>query len=291
VSTRGRVEDANHDYTDGTAQQWPALPIAVLVDDKTASAAEIVAGALQDHDRAVIVGMRTYGKGSAQNVYPIDSVGALKLTTARWFTPAGRSISKVVSEADDDNRRSNEPQKPPEFKTDAGRTVFGGGGISPDVTVGDTTVSEEERAFMRAVGKKSGSFRDALVSFALAAKMSGSVRAQNFTITPAMLDDVYARMLDRGVTVPRSTYDDVAPLVSRLLSYEIARYVFGADEEFRRRAADDRALQEAQRLLVGVRSQRDVFARAAQRETKHSLASSGGETMPSSHPRPIPRRR
>jgi carboxyl-terminal processing protease len=94
ASIRGRTADANHEYNDDAAQRWPGLPIAALVDSGTASAAEIVAGALQDHDRAILVGSPTYGKGSAQSVFPMDDGKALKLTTARWFTPDGRSIER-----------------------------------------------------------------------------------------------------------------------------------------------------------------------------------------------------
>ena len=96
VSLRGHSPGVNRDYVDSTAQRWPALPLIVLVDDKSASAAEIVAGALQDHDRALIIGEPTYGKGSAQTIIPLGNVGGLKITTAKWYTPAGRSISKAA---------------------------------------------------------------------------------------------------------------------------------------------------------------------------------------------------
>lgn len=94
VSTRGRTPETDQDYTDTRPELWKGLPLAVLVDSGSASASEIVAGALQDHDRAEIIGSPTYGKGSAQSVYPLVGERALKLTTARWFTPDGRSIDR-----------------------------------------------------------------------------------------------------------------------------------------------------------------------------------------------------
>ena len=94
ASTRGRVPESNQEYDDTAPQLWPTTPVVVLVDSGTASAAEIVAGALQDHDRAAVVGWRTYGKGSAQSIFPVAEGRALKLTTARWFTPDGRTIER-----------------------------------------------------------------------------------------------------------------------------------------------------------------------------------------------------
>ena len=94
ASTRGRTPDADHEFEDVAPQLWPGMPIVALVDSGTASAAEIVAGALQDNKRAVLVGSRTYGKGSAQSIFPVTGGRALKLTTARWFTPDGKTIQR-----------------------------------------------------------------------------------------------------------------------------------------------------------------------------------------------------
>ena len=94
ASTRGRTSDADQDFRDDAPDAWPRMPVVVLIDSGSASASEIVAGALQDHGRAVLVGSPTYGKGSAQSIFPLLGGRALKLTTARWFTPDGRSIER-----------------------------------------------------------------------------------------------------------------------------------------------------------------------------------------------------
>ncbi|HEY8174535.1 MAG TPA: S41 family peptidase [Gemmatimonadaceae bacterium] len=94
ASTRGRTPDTDHEFDDEAPQRWPGMPIVALVDSGTASAAEIVAGALQDNRRAVVIGSRTYGKGSAQSIFPVTGGRALKLTTARWFTPDGKTIER-----------------------------------------------------------------------------------------------------------------------------------------------------------------------------------------------------
>lgn len=98
ASTRGRTPESNREFVDEAKQIWPAMPIVVLVDSGTASAAEIVAGALQDNNRAVLVGSPTFGKGSAQSLFPVSGGYALKLTTARWFTPKGRTIERDSTE-------------------------------------------------------------------------------------------------------------------------------------------------------------------------------------------------
>ena len=261
VSMRGRVPDANRDYADTAAQRWPNLPLMVLVDGRSASAAEIVAGALQDHDRAVIVGTPTYGKGSAQTVVSFGSEGGLKITTARWFTPAGRSIARQQP-SDDDDEEDLPPTTSKRFRTDAGRSVFGGGGITPDVIAGDSTVPANEANLMRALGANTGHFRDAITDYALYLKGTGGVPGPDFVVTPAMREEVWTRMKARGIDIPRSVYDDAEPLVSRLIAFDIARYVFGGDAEFRRRAASDKVLQKALELARGATSEHELLRRA-----------------------------
>lgn len=274
VSMRGRLPDANREYGDTAQQRWPQLPLLVLVDGRSASAAEIVAGALQDHDRAVIIGTPTYGKGSAQSVISFGPEGGLKITTARWFTPVGRSITRRQPNDDepDDNATNRE-----RFRTDGGRTVYGGGGITPDVVAGDTTTPVTEGIFIRALGANTGHFRDAVTDYALFLKANRAIQGTDFIVTPEMREEVWKRMKARGVEIPRSVYDDAEPLVSRMLGFEIARYVFGSDAEFRRRAAVDKALQKALQLAHGAKSERDLLRRAtAQAPAPDTLAAAGG---------------
>jgi carboxyl-terminal processing protease len=261
VSMRGRVPEANRDYADTAKQRWPDLGLIALVDGRSASAAEIVAGALQDHDRAVILGTSTYGKGSAQSVVSFGPEGGLKLTTARWFTPAGRSIARQLPNDDDEEDAAPAPRE--RFRTDAGRVVYGGGGITPDVIVGDSTVPAAEGNFIRALGANAGHFRDALTDYALYLKGTHAVTSPDFVVTPAMLEEVWKRMKQRGIDIPRSAFDDARPLVTRLAGFEIARYVFGSDAEFRRRASADQALQKALELAHGSRNESDLLRKAS----------------------------
>jgi len=259
VSMRGRLPEANRDYADTARQRWPDLPLLVLVDGRSASAAEIVAGALQDHDRAVLVGQPTYGKGSAQSVIPFGDQGGLKITTARWFTPVGRSITRRHPSEDDDD-------PPPEirerYRTDGGRVVYGGGGITPDVIAGDSATPAVEANFTRALGAKAGLFRDAVADYALYLKGTNGVTSPDFVVSPAMREEVWNRMKARGIDIPRSVYDEAAPVVSRFIALDVSRYVFGSEAEFARRASTDSVLNKALEIARGAKSEQDLLRRA-----------------------------
>ena len=269
VSMRGRLAEANRDYADSAKQRWPSLPLLVLVDGRSASASEIVAGALQDHDRAVIIGTPTYGKGSAQSVISFGPQGGLKITTARWFTPSGRSIAKKLPPDDGDNPSPPPPRE--RFRTAAGRTVYGGGGITPDVIAGDSITPPPEANFIRALGAKASHFRDAATDYALSLKASRGITSPDFVVTPAMREEVWQRMKARGVDIPRAVYDEAEPLVSRIIAFDIARYVFGSEAEFQRRASVDKPLQKALELARGAKTEGDllkkVTAQAAPADT------------------------
>jgi carboxyl-terminal processing protease len=155
VSQKGRFRDSSQSYT-AVNENPDNVAVVVLVNGDTASAAEIVAGALQDHDRALIVGETTFGKGLVQFPFQLDYDSALLLTIAKYFTPSGRLIQRDYSNGGfysyyfpggiaGDKSTQATAQNGPESHTDTGRAVYGGGGISPDEIVKPGTISAAER--------------------------------------------------------------------------------------------------------------------------------------------------
>ncbi len=178
LSVKGRSLEDQSVEVPKTAKPY-GFPLAVLVNEKTASAAEILTGALQDHDRAAVLGEPSYGKGLVQNVFPLTGNTALALTTAFYYTPSGRSIQKPLPSGHLEIEKQVE-----QFHTDSGRTVTGGGGIQPD-----TVILPEAQTRLRVVLDASGM----ITSFATEFLDKHKVEA-NFEVTPSILEDfqVYA---------------------------------------------------------------------------------------------------
>jgi len=151
VYTQGRLAQQNMSYyASGRAgRKWQSRPLVVLVNGSSASASEILAGAIQDHDIGVVAGQNTFGKGSVQTVFELGPKEALKLTTARYYTPSGRSIHRertrdgaLVEDGDIEDESGASAEIEEVYTTDAGRKVFGGGGIRPDLEIEPTLLSD-----------------------------------------------------------------------------------------------------------------------------------------------------
>jgi carboxyl-terminal processing protease len=275
VETRARDPRESETFRARDDASYPELPVIVLVDEYSASAAEIVAGALQDHDRALVVGSPTYGKGSVQSLFPLSGGNFLKMTTAKWYTPVGRSIQKEHEEDEDgvaaedtaEVSRSGAPMlqdtvKRTPFRTDGGRTVYGGGGIVPDLELKQDSATAVERDFFRALAKDLGKWESELLRFAVEYGRDTPGLTPDFQVTPAMRNTLFERIARAGIGVTRAQYDAAQRYVDLRLVNAIARARFGDSVAAQRNDATDRVLQEALRLARSSPTQSALFRAA-----------------------------
>jgi carboxyl-terminal processing protease len=250
----------------------PDIPLVILTNQYSASASEIVAGALQDHDRAVIVGNTSFGKGLVQTMFPnLEGGWALKLTTAKWYTPSGRSIQKERKltpegqfvEVHPDSLESDSARRArPQFKSDAGRVVYGGGAVTPDLIVQSDTLTTPEQEFRKAMAPKSQEYYVAL--YDLAYELKSQLRP-DFTVKPEWRTEFLNRLEKAGVKVDRKQWEAASTLIDRDLEFRVARSAFG-DSTWRRRTLDeDRQLQKAIEIIQKGGTQKDLFALVAAR--------------------------
>jgi len=246
------------------------IPLVVLVDGASASASEIVAGALQDHDRAVVVGTGTFGKGLVQSAYRLDGGYLLKITTGQWFTPSGRTIhrdrtvvdGRLVAESDsvvEDTSRAGRP----EHRTPGNRIVYGGGGIMPDVLIRSDTLNAEEQALMRAILPQSQNVHIVLGEYAHELK---NAVMPGFQVSQAWRNELHRRLVGGGVTLDRQAYDAAASQVDRLIRDRVARLAFGDAAAKQMALQDDAQLKVTLDMLRQSRTQQDLFAAAARIE-------------------------
>jgi carboxyl-terminal processing protease len=217
-SARGRsTETENVDVPPGLTPY--DFKLAVIVNSKTASAAEIVAGALQDNDRATIYGEQTYGKGLVQRVYPLRDTTGLALTTAFYYTPSGRSLQKPLYGSELEQRTRTMVR--PEFKTAAGRTVRGGGGIEPDVAV-ESYMPGRFGLFL-----ETSALYPAFATDWIARHRSEVKREME--ITPALLDDFHQFLSERNVTPSVGEWTGEREEMSSRLKQEILNQSLGVE--------------------------------------------------------------
>ncbi|HET7584360.1 MAG TPA: S41 family peptidase [Gemmatimonadaceae bacterium] len=266
VSVRGR-QGLDQTYVARSHRHIADLPLVLLVNGRTASASEIVAGALQDHDRALVVGTTSFGKGLVQTVFQLDGGYALKMTTAKWYTPSGRLIHRprnpqtlaAIDETPDSLESDSVKAARPVFHSDAGRVVYGGGGITPDLVVAPDTASTAEQEFGRAIAPKLGVVRATLYSYSLELKPQVQ---PFFTVKPEWRAEYVRRLRAAGVEITDDQVQAVGGLLDRMLANQVTRLAFGDSTETRRslRAGEDKQLERAVDALRKGETQKDLFA-------------------------------
>ncbi len=281
VYTRGRIQNSDQDYHAREDGEHNDIPLVVLVNRNSASASEIVSGAIQDHDRGLIVGETTFGKALVQSVYPISQGAGLALTTARYYTPSGRLIQRPWDGTFDEYLTySLREQKPTEHTmserrlTDTGREVFGGGGVEPDHFMAGPIEGFDPTAFGRALAA-----RQEFAKFAEQFSAEGDTRIQEqgrgrqhvsrgFVIGEQMMADFRSHLESRGLTVDEDAFATDEEFIRAKMHYEIDIALFSLEEARRNLTVRDPQAQfavtlfpEAERLLEVSRQTSAVAAR------------------------------
>jgi len=239
-----RVPNGNVPYT---------FPVAVIVNGKTASASEIVAGSLQDHDRATIVGEPSFGKGLVQSVYPLSEGAGLALTTALYYIPSGRSIQKPFNKQHDAlnsegfalGATASHPNERKDFKTDSGRPVAGGGGIVPDQIVGPTEMTP-----FRAALEGSGAFTSYATEYLRDHKSDQKID-EKWQLPPRVMDDFQAWLSQHQIQPSLHEWIQNRDYLESRLRTEIFNQSLGVEQGDRVEAAYDPQIQRALAAVKG----------------------------------------
>jgi carboxyl-terminal processing protease len=284
VTTRSRVESENETYTAPQPEVYRESPLIVLVDRYSASASEIVAGALQDQDRALIVGTTTFGKGSVQSLFNLPGGNYLKLTTGRWYTPSGRSIQKPHDRESQISQQavamggstidvSVDTAGREKYQTSSGRTVYGGGGITPDVIVMPDTLTSREQLLRSTLAEKGVSISQAAFRFGVKWADQHPDLSRGFQVDGSVRSAFRAFLAEElGEEIDEELYGDSSGYVDWLLGRQIANASFGEEAELRRQLSLDSQMSRALALLREAGSTRELFALASERATRTSAA-------------------
>jgi carboxyl-terminal processing protease len=257
VYTRGRVANSDQEYFGGNERDDLRYPLVVLVNQGSASASEIVAGAIQDHDRGLVVGETTWGKGLVQTVYSLSHDTGLALTTAKYYTPSGRLIQRDYRSLEDYltyAETSKHPEEEREVRyTDSGRKVLGGGGISPDVEVKLPDASE----FLQTLER-----RTAFFDFAVQL-LSRRQAGRDFQVDDAVLTQFMKFLAQKKIEYAPEDIEANLEFIKDGIRTEVIGNQFGLEERSRAINERDPQIQRALELLPRAQEMLAVLARQA----------------------------
>jgi carboxyl-terminal processing protease len=241
VYTRGRVPNSDADYRATESSDYLNVPMIAMVNRSSASASEIVSGALQDHDRALIVGETTFGKALVQSVYRVSEGAGVAVTTAHYYTPSGRLIQRPWDEGFDDyltyTQREQDPNRAhaaTDLKyTDAGRKVYSGGGVEPDRRFDGPIEGFNPSLFARTINN-----RQLFDTYAQRFSRRGDTRitarpstprelAEEYQITDAMVAEFKEHVIKARVKMDEAAWEKDLPFIRAMMRYEIDLDLFG----------------------------------------------------------------
>ncbi len=251
VYTKGRTADSAQDYVAPGKHERVSGPLVVLVNRGSASASEIVAGAIQDHDRGLVVGETSWGKGLVQSVYTLQYGAGLALTTSKYYTPSGRNIQRDYSSfydyyvADDSEEGAANSEVPlsqrQQFKTDTGRIVYGGGGITPDVMIKPPQLSRTTQIL---------EVRSAIFNYAVDYAAKHPDLTKDVQVTPQMIDEFARAAADQEIATVADVHAALEKpadkeYIERALKAEIVAAKYGLDASYPYRLQGDTQVEKA----------------------------------------------
>jgi carboxyl-terminal processing protease len=251
VYTRGRIPGSNQDYVAKRGVDRLEIPVVVLVDSSSASASEIVSGAIQDHDMGLVVGETTFGKGLVQRVIPLQDGGALAVTTAKYYTPSGRLIQRDYSDLEEyylqrgdeipsDLDMDGAPESREVFYTDSGRKVYGGGGIRPDYVVKSDRAPQLLFRLMR---------ENLIFDYAVQFNADHPELERGFEITAEIMTDFKDYAREREFDVDEAEFEEHDEVISLRLNAQIARVRWDQEEESKVLTSADPQVRKALEVL------------------------------------------
>ncbi len=236
----------------------PGKPVIVLVDQYSASASEIVAGPLQDHDRALVIGGRTFGKGVFQNVFRLTETCNLRLTTGEWYTPLGRSLHRPRTARG--NPLPEDPDTFPVITTQGGRELVAGGGVFPDLEIRNDTLTILERQFISQAAGARVPMNLRIEEFAFNESERLRAEGRDPAIDPATCEDFLTGLAEEGAERRFLDDSEVRGYLEYQIVQRIARRMDMMGRAMELRARRDPVLAEAIRLLGEVETQAELFA-------------------------------
>ena len=257
VSTRGRRRQQNREYSAGSRAKGGDYPLVVLVDHASASASEIVAGCIQDLDRGIVVGTTTFGKGTVQSVLRLPGGNALKITTAKYYTPSGRCINhepELTEESSIVREEGALPDSGTAYYTTGGRIVFGGGGIRPDIHVEPDTIPPIVSRVARA---------GLIFEYAVHYVAENKNIPQNFGDGLGLMDGLRDFLVEKEFEFEEVEFAEGEEYMRVMLRSEIARKVFGDEAAYRISLERDSQLQKTVEVMRGSKTLSDLFVAGA----------------------------